>query len=284
MSDDDDDDDDGDKDLAVANRGPIADPANDTVSVLLDMARGLRTRLTYGEKDESSPVWSPDGEMICFSTAEGGEGVIMVVPADGSAEPAPLGIGGERSSPTDWSSDGQSILYTDGFADEGRDIMIARRDGDDWVDAPLVATSFDEAFGSFSPDGQWVVYGSDASGQDEVYITPSDGSGGRLQISTSGGRYPRWSADGAQVFYLRGFQADRPAMMAVDLIFEDGGVQASRPRDLFRSDMSGFFLWHLFDVRPDGSGFVAMKPLQTGEKRDLRHLQLVLNWFEELER
>jgi len=252
---------------------------------LLDMARGLRTRLTYGENDEASPVWSPDGEMLCFSTTDGGnDHVIMVVPADGSAEPAALGVGGGLSSPTDWSPDGQSILYTDGYADQGRDIMIARREGDGWVEAPLVATSFDEAFGSFSPDGEWVVYASDASGQDEVYITPSGGSGGRLQISTSGGEYPRWSADGAQVFYLRDFQLDRPAMMAVDLNFEEEGAQASRPRELFRSDMSGFYLWHWFDVRPDGSGFVAMKPLQTGEKRDLRHLQLVLNWFEELER
>jgi len=251
---------------------------------LLDMARGLRTRLTYGENDEASPIWSPDGALICYSFTDARGDRIMVVPVDGSAEPAPLGVGGALSGPTDWSSDGQSILYTDGFADEGRDIMIARRDGDGWEEAPLVATSFDEAFGSFSPDGQWVVYESNASGQSEIYITPSDGSGGRLQISTAGGRYPRWSADGAQVFYLRGFQADRPTMMAVDVTFEEGGAQASRPRELFRSDMSGFFVWHLFDVRPDGSGFVAMKPLQSGQKRDLRHLQLVLNWFEELER
>jgi hypothetical protein len=77
---------------------------------------------------------------------------------------------------------------------------------------------------------------------------------------------------------------EQPVMMAVDLVFEEGRARASRPQELFRTEMSGFFVWHWFDVMPDGSGFVGMKPLQSGEERDLRHLQLVLNWFEELER
>jgi serine/threonine-protein kinase len=252
---------------------------------LLDLDRGLRTRLTYGEDDETAPMWSPDGSLICYVINRGGlADAVMVVPADGSAEPAPLGFGEVQSSPTDWSPDGRSILVTVGYADEGRDLMIARREGDGWTTAPFVATPFDESFGAFSPDGAWVVYESDASGQHEIYITRSDGSGGRLQLSTSGGQYPRWSPDGTRVYYLREFATDRPAMMAVDLAFEETRVRASRPLELFRTEMSGFFTWHLFDVMPDGSGFVAMKPLQSGEERDLRRLNLVLNWFEELKR
>jgi len=251
---------------------------------VLELARGLPTRLTYSESDEGSPVWSPDGRSICFAIASGGAMGLMLMPADGSAEPVPMGFGAKNSKPTDWSSDGGSILFSKGYPDEGRDVMIARREGDGWVETPLVATAFDEAFGSFSPDGAWVVYQSNASGEDEIYITASDGSGGRLQLSTSGGRYPRWSADGSQVFYLRDFAMDKPAMMAVDLTFEGSRVHALRPRELFRSEMSGAELWQMFDVMPDGSGFVTMKPPQDSEERDLRHLQLVLNWFDELER
>lgn len=112
----------------------------------------------------------------------------------------------------------------------------------------------------------------------------SDGSGGRLQISTSGGDCPRWSPDGSRVYYLDEYVIGQPVMMAVDLTFENGRARASLPQELFRTETAGFFLWHWFDVLPDGTGFVGMKPQQTGEERDLRRLQLVLNWFEELER
>ena len=250
----------------------------------LDVRRGLRTRLTFGEGDEVSPVWSPDGRLICFGMRASDEFGMMLVPSDGSAEPEPIGFGGDTVFPTDWSSDGERICFTRGYADGGRDVIVARRDGDGWVESPLAATDFDEAFGSFSPDGAWVVYQSDASGRAEIYVTASDGSGGRVQLSTSGGEYPKWSADGARVFYLRDFAIDEPAMMAVDIAFDGGRATPSRPDELFRAPIAGFFLWPIYDVLPDGSGFVGMRPLQTGEQRDLRHLRLVLNWFEELRR
>src|SRR6266571_4581457 len=69
---------------------------------------------------------------------------------------------------------------------------------------PFLRTRFTEAGPRFSPDGRWIAYGSDESGQYEIYVRPYPGPGGKWQVSTEGGEHVIWSRDGKEIFYRNG--------------------------------------------------------------------------------
>jgi Tol biopolymer transport system component len=66
----------------------------------------------------------------------------------------------------------------------------------------VARTTFVEAFGQFSPNGEWVAYQSNESGRPEVYAQPFPGPGLKLKSSTNGGAQMRWRQDGHELFYL----------------------------------------------------------------------------------
>jgi len=68
--------------------------------------------------------------------------------------------------------------------------------------APLISSRFAERWSEFSPDGWWIAYSSDESGRREVYLTRAGNGGGRWQVSTEGGSYPRWSHDGKELYFF----------------------------------------------------------------------------------
>jgi Tol biopolymer transport system component len=125
-----------------------------------------------------------------------------------------------------------------------------------------------EAFGRVSPDGRWVAYTSDESGRIEVYVRPFAGSGGRVQVSTAGGRRPIWSHDGKQLYYWDG---DR--LIAVMMTFNPAPAVASRTA-LFAGRYQ-----EDFDVVADGSRFLMIQTQPTGVE-----LIAVPNWRTELRR
>src|SRR5262249_22704215 len=97
---------------------------------------------------------------------------------------------------------------------------------------PFARTSFVESQGQLSPDGRWMAYTSDESGQYEVYVRPFPSGLGRWQVSTSGGREPRWRrGDGRELFYLEGNLQFR--VMAVPVTFASTTLAFGLPRSLF---------------------------------------------------
>lgn len=105
-----------------------------------------------------------------------------------------------------WSPDGQWLLFatSDLTTVEGGDDIFGFRPGTDSVAVPLVATStFDEWDPALSPDGRWLAYASDESGNAEVYVRPfPDVESGRVRISTEGGILPVWSRSGDELFFV----------------------------------------------------------------------------------
>jgi Tol biopolymer transport system component len=161
--------------LAVAIEG------QETQIWLYDLSRETSTRLTV-EGNANNPDWTPDGKRIIFDSnrVRGSESGLFWQLADGSGGAERLTTAPNGAGP--WSSAGRVLAIDGNSTATGRDIYILRPG--DSVLQPLVRTPFNEGSPTFSPDGRWLAYSSDASGRYEIYVQPYPGSGGRLQIST----------------------------------------------------------------------------------------------------
>ena len=97
----------------------------------------------------------------------------------------------------------------------------------------LLKTTFDERYPQFSPDGRWIAYQSNESGQDEIYAQPFPGPGEKTQISTNGGAQVRWNRNGKELFYV----APDLRLMAVSVVSSSTAktLQPAPPTALFAS-------------------------------------------------
>jgi Tol biopolymer transport system component len=128
----------------------------------------------------------------------------------------------------------------------------------------------DEIAPDVSPDGQWIAYVSDVSGDDQVYVTTFPVAGARSRVSPSGGHSPAWSPDGKTLYYLQGSK-----MMALS-IETDGGLRVVGREELFEGEFMQYRWSRQYDITPDGSRFVMIKNPTKGD------VEVVTNWFEEL--
>ncbi len=175
-----------------------------------------------------------------------------------------------------WSSDGTTLAFVV-IPSDGLDEIWVFQPGRDPEPRPFLNAEARQASPAFSPDGRWLAYTSNRSGQFEIYIQPFPGRGGERQVSTQGGMEPVWAPSGRELFYRQG---DR--MMVVDVTTQPSLALGS-PRLLFE----GAYVstpWPLtnYDVTPDGRSFVMVKAGEQPLERN--HINVVLNWFEDLKR
>jgi serine/threonine-protein kinase len=192
---------------------------------------------------------------------------------DGSAGATVLVDSAAAVHALNWSRDGRRLLYGTTGAATGRDVWIYS--SDDRTTKPFLDTPPNEFSASFSPDGQWVAYVSDESGRAEVYVRPFPGPGSRTQVSIDGGTAPVWSRDGRELFFAKGNTLfTTPVSLGRSLTI-------GRVRPLFSGPYSFDEVIVNYDVSPDAQRF-----LVPGSRIDSapRQLELVLNWFEELNR
>jgi serine/threonine-protein kinase len=182
--------------------------------------------------------------------------------------------GGTYSLPTAVSPDGQTLAYIETTAETNGDIYTLALQGDPQPRA-IVKTSGYDGGGQFSPDGQWLAYVSNESGQFEVYVRPYPGPDRRVQVSTDGGTHLRWNRNGKELFYRNGNK-----MMVVD-VSASPDLRLSRPRVLFeqRYAFGSAQTVPNYDVSPDGERFVMVKDDSASGR-----INVVLNWDQELKR
>ena len=102
--------------------------------------------------------------------------------------PEPLTKSDRNKGANAWSPDGRTLAFHEIGASTGYDLWTLVPGN---APAPFLVTPFRERGAAFSPDGRWPAYASDESGRDEVYVQPYPGPGGKVIISTGGGRSPR---------------------------------------------------------------------------------------------
>ena len=164
---------------------------------IYDLVRDTQTRLTFDPCREEWPVWTPDGQRVAF----GGAGVpLSWKSADGTGELEPLVEKGDRQYPNAFSPDGTVLVFED--RSSGFDLGMLSLEGER-ASTPLLNTEFTERNASLSPDGLWIAYQSNESGQFEIYVRPfPDVDAGRWQVSSDGGWWPLWAPDGRELFYV----------------------------------------------------------------------------------
>ena len=182
----------------------------DQLSVIwiYDLVHNTRTRFSFGNEGYSSPLWSHDGKQLAYiGPLPGGKGdAVMVKAVDRSAEekqilPVQLRQHGMQQL-WDWSPDGQYILYNIGSfgLGNGQDIWVLPLNGDR-KPFPYAEGPGEQMYAQFSPDGRWVAYVSNETGNYELYVAPFPWTGAKWQISSGGGWAPRWARNGKEIFY-----------------------------------------------------------------------------------
>jgi Tol biopolymer transport system component len=228
------------------------------------------TRLTFDGHDVV-PVWSADAKHVFFTSDRRGERELFRIQADGSAMDPELLIE-ENVYALSASPTGQELLF-DSTRLTGRSLFVLPLNGER-TPSSLLETQFTEGQAVFAPDGRWIAYASNLSGETEVYVRPYPGPGAPKRISTDGGDEPAFSNDGRELFYR-----DGDKFMAVEIDLEGGPIRGS-PRVLFEGR------YHdephrSYDVAADGR-FVMIRvgPVRVASV----NLVVALNWFEELAR
>jgi serine/threonine-protein kinase len=252
-----------------------------------DLQRGPTSRLTFLSGPNEAPVWTPDGRNIIFLSSNPSAPGIYSTPADRSGEPQRLAEIKSRMLPFAFSPNGKRLAGIQPLVGGGTEIWTAPfEDGDHLrLGKPeeFLRSTFIKLSPSFSPDGRWLAYSSNASGITEVYVRPFPGPGEELQISSGGGRQPIWSSKGHELFFL----TLDGRIMVITYGAEGDSFVAGRPQMWSQKRMLVLNSPPIptVDLAPDGRRFAAVLYQNgTTEPKLVTHVTLLLNFFDELRR
>lgn len=244
---------------------------------LADASNGSLSRFTFHPGLYGFPCWSRDSKQLAFFLQMDAVGQVCTKSLDG-AERTPVLMSKMWQIPKDYSPDGTTLLTFVQTPSAAGDLYTLTL-GTKPAMTPFVATPFDENGASFSPDGHWVAYQSNASMRNEVYVRRYPLGPEQWQISNAGGESPLWSPDGKELYYASG-----------ETIMRVRSTSARRSMPALPPRSSAFR-----DITPRLTGSVS-RPVISGITLDKQHflfrlsteqglpsINVVLNWRKALQ-
>ena len=236
-----------------------------------DLAADKLTRLT-SEGDNQNAQWTPDGRRLSYTSTRAGVQHLVWQAPDGRGTSESLLMSRNRVWVGPWTRDNRILLYVEDPPTDKYQIFALRLDGEP-RSQPLTKGPASHGFPSLSPDGRWLAFTSTETGETEVYVAAFPALEPHFQVTVEGGRAVLWSHDGRELFYRHGSGV---FAVAVDT---SHGFSAGKPVRLFE----GTYVSNLLDygMAPDGR-FLMVK--QSKEEQAPPHINVVLNWVDELVR
>ena len=257
--------------VAVSNMDPHT--GNWDVWVI-DLDSLIPTRITSDPAQDSDAVWSPDSKEIVFVSNRGGSyGLYRKRLGGNGAEDLLLKTNAEPRA-TDWTSDGRFLIYELNW-----DVLALPLTGTNRSPVPIATTAFREYGASASADGKWIAYGSNESGEYQIYIQSFPEPGERKRVSTAHGIHPRWRWDGRELVYWM----PPGGLMSVDLRYERGSIYASAPKPTLPSTVGILDVLdsrHHHAMTADGQRFLVRQPRGPAGPP----INVVLNWLSALQK
>jgi Tol biopolymer transport system component/tRNA A-37 threonylcarbamoyl transferase component Bud32 len=251
---------------------------------VIDVARGVPSRITFAQSREWTPVWSPDGSRLAFGSGRDRGSHTYQKSAAGVGVETPMFKSDASEIPVAWSHDGRYIVFSrlKGPNGGGVDTWLMDLSGEPKA-SPYLESPFDKAQARISPDGRWLAYTTNDSGMYQIVVQSfPDPNRGRWQITAQGGIEPKWRHDGRELYYL----ALDGNVMAVPITetkpgqpFEAGAAVRlfQTPLTVSRTDVPRN---RRYDVAPDGRFLIAM-PVAAGGPEPVT---AVVNWASGLEK
>ena len=252
-----------------------------------DWTRDVLTRLTRGGVSQK-PVWTPDGQRIVFGSRRDGPLNLYWQRSDGTGAVQRLTEAPNGQGAWSWHPNGKLLAFHELNPQQRDDIWILPIEGDEQAGwKPVKPTMFvggpdSQRAPMFSPDGRWMAYQSNESGQDEVYVVSYPGGTNRVKISSGGGVDPAWSATRSELVYATGDQR----IMIVRYQVKGDTFIPEKPQPW--SDVRFVARYRLgptrsFDLHPDGNR-LALGLASDAPSTRQTSLVFVLNFFDELRR
>jgi Tol biopolymer transport system component len=234
----------------------------------LDMLRGTHATLTAPALGTSFSSWTADGEGIVFRRFN----VPFWTAADGSGRAGPVPGGMINDYPSSPGPDPDTILVGRIQPETSGDIFLMSISGK-FQPKPLLATPAYEGGPELSPDGHWLLYQSNESGQPEIYVRRYPALDRQWQVSEGGGVQARWSTAGREIYYR-----SSQHLMAVAVDPSGAEPRFGKPAALFADeyDFGQAISIANYDVTRDGR-FIMLRRGSHGSS-----LRVVIHWAEEL--
>ena len=248
-----------------------------------DWPRDTMTRVTF-TGTALAPVWSPDARYLAFRTVGAG---MAVVRADGAGQPQPVTQTKNVQYPWSFTPDGTRLAFIEQRNETLFDLWTVPLESEGTglrggTPEVLLQTPADERAPALSPDGRWLAYASAESGTAQVYVRAFPDTGGKWQISNSGGTYPMWSRTGRELF----FETLENVVMVAPYAVTGDSFAADKPRVWSAQPIGGSAnTVRNVDLAPDGKRLVALMPVETADaQKAQRQVAFLLNFFDELRR
>jgi Tol biopolymer transport system component len=260
----------------------IADVKASNVNIWIeDLKHGTNSRFTFDPGEDVSGTWSRDGTLVAYRAQTYHVHIYLkqaqgLEPAKSIFEVGGIGTGvTDDIVPNSWSLDDKEILCTLQPGAGGSSLALIPASGGKIV--PFLATNASETSGQISPDGKWVAYASNESGDWEIYVTTFPTAAGKWQVSRGGGTEPRWRGDGKEIFYI----GARGTLTAVP-VNSAGTFFSGNPTPLFqsqfRAQVSSTDIFN-YDITRDGQRFLVNR---YAKPQQVAPLHVVLNATAEL--